>query len=73
MAQQLAALAAVAEDVGDSQCLHSGSHICNSSFKGSNALFWPSQEPVMQVGHRHMCKQNTHTHKIKTKPIKNFS
>jgi hypothetical protein len=30
-----------------------------------NVLFWPPQPMGMDVVHRHKCKQNTYTHKIK--------
>jgi hypothetical protein len=42
MAQQLRALATVAEDPGSIPSTHLVAHnIYNSSFKGSDALFWP--------------------------------
>ena len=40
--------------------------IWNSSFRGPDTLFWPQWAPVMYVVHRHKCRQNIHTHKIKT-------
>lgn len=38
--------------------------ICNSSFMGSNTLFWPLQATGTHRVHRHTCKPNTHTHNL---------
>lgn len=46
--------------------------ICNSSFKDSNTLFWPSCVSDTQMAHIHIRQTNTHMHKVKTnKPLKN--
>lgn len=40
-------------------------NICNSSFRGSNILFWPLWVPGMQVVHRYASRQNNYKHEIK--------
>ena len=62
MAQQLRALAALPEDWSSVPSTHVVDKVCNSSSKGSSALFWPSQA-WHACGPRHICRQNTYTHK----------
>jgi hypothetical protein len=38
--------------------------ICNSSCRGSNALFWPLRTPGTHMAHRYTCRQNTHTREV---------
>lgn len=61
MARQVRALAAVPEDLEDSQ-YHNGSQLCaNSSFKeSSNVFFCLPQTPRMQVVDMHVGKTLRH-------------
>lgn len=43
---------------------------CNSRSTISNALSSPLWAPDMQVVHRHICRPNTHTHKIREPVLK---
>lgn len=46
--------------------------ICNSSCKGFSTLFWPLCVPDMYVVYLHICRQNTHTYKIKISTFLNI-
>lgn len=52
----------LAEDPGWVPNTHTAAH--NSSFRGSNALFWPLWAHRHTCG-THTCRQNTHEHNIK--------
>lgn len=57
MAQKLRALIVLPED--QVQLLASMQRlttICYSSFRGSDALFWPLQVPVPHMAYKHACK-----------------
>lgn len=63
-ARQVRALAALSEnhDLIPSFYIVAHRH-CNSSFMGSNGLFWPWQAPGLHVVHRQTQRQNTYTYK----------
>lgn len=42
--------------------------ICNFSSRESDALYWSLRAPDGHIVHRHLCKQNTLTHKLNTQP-----
>jgi len=64
MAQRLSALAALPEDPGLVFNIDkTASYSLQLRFQGINTLFCPPWSPGMQVVHRHICTQNTHTHK----------
>ena len=67
MTQQLEALVAPAEDPSSSPKTQWWfTTICNSSYRGSYALFWPLQTPAMHMVHRHTHSQEkTCIHKNK--------
>lgn len=46
--------------------------ICNFSCKGFSTLFWPLCVPDMYVVYLHICRQNTHTYKIKISTFLNI-
>lgn len=48
-----------------SQHPHGGSHSSGTPFQGPNGLFWSPRAPGMHMAHRHICRQTTHTHKVK--------
>jgi hypothetical protein len=58
MPQQLRGLAALPEYLGSILSIHMAAHN-PLDFK---SLFWPLQAPGLEVTHRYMCRQNTHTH-----------
>lgn len=39
--------------------------VSNSSSRETDALFWTCRAPGMRMVHRHTCRWNSHTHKIK--------
>lgn len=67
MALWLRALAPITEDSGSQhitqQYVLAYNHL-ESSYRKSNALFWPLQVPGVLMVHRQACTQNTDTHKI---------
>lgn len=42
-----------------------GSHPSVTPFQGPNGLFWSLKAPGVHMAHRHICRQNTLTHKVK--------
>jgi len=67
MAQWLRALAALLEDPSSIPSTHITwwlTTVCNSIFRASST-FWPPWVSGTQVEHRLICRQNTHTHRIK--------
>lgn len=44
-------------------------HTVYLSYRGSQTLFWPPQEPGMQCSELKYMRQNTHTHKRKLKKL----
>jgi hypothetical protein len=42
----------------NSQLLLAGLRLATSNSRGSSYLFYPPQIPGIQVGHRHICRQN---------------
>lgn len=44
--------------------------ICNSCPRESSALFWSPQVSGIHVAHRHMCRLNTHAHKMVIKNVR---
>jgi len=60
MAWLLGALAAPEEASDSSQ--HPS--VSDSSFRGTNALFWSLWAPAKYLALRHICRQNTHTQKL---------
>jgi hypothetical protein len=62
--KRLRALAALSEDLGSRSSTHMAVHtVCNSSSRGSDALFWPPQEPGTHIvgAQSHMVAKQPHT------------
>lgn len=49
---------------------HMAVYYCNSKSRGFDPFFWPLQTLGTYTLHRHICRQNTHIHKIKMKTIR---
>jgi hypothetical protein len=64
--QWLGILAALPEDLGSIPSTDMVSHSsCNFSSRESKGFFWSPWAPGMHVLHRHTCRINAHTYKIK--------
>jgi len=67
------ALVVIVEELPLGPRIHTGAYYhLQKQFKVYNALFWLSWAPGTHVVYIHICRQNTHTHKININFLKNI-